>query len=241
MNDQRALPLRESNGEVNAPSWKPVIWVFPAICAIIAGSMGLIRSATALGQHWLPQQVLGTFVLAALTGLPNSITAIRLARHGSGAAVITETFNSNTINILIGLMLPALVIGQGTLSSLTLLDISCLLLLTAVAVVLAAHAGKLTRKQGIVLIGSVFRVCRSLDLDIHERLASPDPREYDVVGSDLKPPCRNYIVHESVWSNMNGKELAPDSLWRLEPICEIGWFMDLIPPNPNIRNTETAP
>lgn len=156
VNDQRALQKRESSGEVNVSSWKPVIWVFPAICAIIAGSTGLIRSASALGQHWLPQPVLGTFVLAALTGLPNSIAAIRLARHGSGAAVITETFNSNTINILVGLMLPALVIGQGILSSLTLLDISCLLLLTTVAVVLAAHAGKLTRKQGIVLIALYF-------------------------------------------------------------------------------------
>lgn len=95
-------------------------------------------------------------MLAALTGLPNSITAIRLARKGSGAAAITETFNSNTINILVGLLLPALVVGQGVLTSLTMLDIFSLLILTSVAVVLAARAGKLTRKQGIVLIALYF-------------------------------------------------------------------------------------
>ncbi len=156
VNDQRALQKRESRGEVSVSSWEPVVWIFPAVCAIIAGSMGLIRSATALGQHWLPQPILGTFVLAALTGLPNSITAIRLARKGSGAAAITETFNSNTINILVGLLLPALVVGQGVLTSLTMLDIFSLLILTAVAVVLAARAGKLTRKQGIVLIALYF-------------------------------------------------------------------------------------
>ncbi len=26
----------------------------------------------------------------------------------------------------------------------------------------------------------------------------PDPAKHDGFGSDLKPPCRNYIIHESV-------------------------------------------
>lgn len=67
----------------------------------------------------MPQPVLGTFVLAGLKGLPNSFTAIRLARHGKGSAVISETFNRNTINILVGLALPALVLGPGSLNALT--------------------------------------------------------------------------------------------------------------------------
>ncbi|MDQ2947809.1 MAG: hypothetical protein M3Y27_18055, partial [Acidobacteriota bacterium] len=151
-NQQRQRRKAESGGESTAKSWRPVFWIVPAIGAIVLGSTGLIRGATALGQHWLPHPVLGTFVLAGLTGLPNSFTAIRLARHGKGSAVITETFNSNTINILLGLALPALVVGQGSLNALTLLDLLWLLLLTAVAVVLTAHAGKLTRKQGTLLI-----------------------------------------------------------------------------------------
>jgi cation:H+ antiporter len=152
VNDLRVRQRSEPEGEVIVTSWKPVLWVLPAICLVVAGSIGLIRSATALGQGWLPQPVLGTFVLAALTGLPNSVTAVRLARHGRGAAVITETFNSNTINIMVGLMLPTLIIGQGTLNPLTLLDIFALLLLTAIAAILTAQGGKLTRKRGIVLI-----------------------------------------------------------------------------------------
>lgn len=133
-------------------SWKPALWVLPALAAIVLGSIGLIRYATELGKGWLPQVVLGTFVLASLTGLPNSLTAVRLARHGKGSAVITETFNSNTINLLVGLLLPALIFGEGSPNRLVILDIGWLVLMTVVAVVLSAHCSKLTRNQGIILI-----------------------------------------------------------------------------------------
>ncbi len=43
-----------------------------------------------------------------------------------------------------------------------------------------------------------------------------DPAEHDVFGSNLKPPCRNYIIHESVCStaNMSGKEADGTPSWR---------------------------
>ena len=143
---------RAAQDKRNAQSWKPAFWILPALAAIVLGSIGLIKYATALGQGWLPQAVLGTFVLASLTGLPNSLTAVRLARSGNGAAVITETFNSNTINLLIGLLLPALMFGEGSPNPLVILDICWLVLMTVVAVVLSARSSKLTRNQGIALI-----------------------------------------------------------------------------------------
>ncbi len=54
---------RESQGDVHKQSWKPALWVAPAIAAIVLGSIGLVKSATALGQGWLPDAVLGTFIL----------------------------------------------------------------------------------------------------------------------------------------------------------------------------------
>lgn len=149
---QRERKDRAIRKEQEEQSWKPALWVLPALAVIVLGSIGLIKYATVLGHGWLPEAVLGTFVLASLTGLPNSLTAVRLARNGNGAAVITETFNSNTINLLVGLLLPALIFGEGSPDQLVLFDIGALVLTTMVAVVLSAHASKLTRIQGAIVI-----------------------------------------------------------------------------------------
>ncbi len=78
-------------------SWRRAWLIIPALAVIVLGSIGMVKYASAIGKGWLPDAVLGTFVLASLTGLPNAFTAVRLARRGKGAAVITETFiNSNT-------------------------------------------------------------------------------------------------------------------------------------------------
>ncbi|MDQ6680392.1 MAG: hypothetical protein M3Y67_05440, partial [Pseudomonadota bacterium] len=151
-NQQQRRRDRESQAGPDRRSWKPALWIAPALAAIVVGSIGLVRSATALGQGWLPHAVLGTFVLASLTGLPNALTAVRLARSGRGTAVITETFNSNSINILVGLLLPAMIVGQAAPGGLVILDLCWLVLMTVTAVVLSAHASMLTRRQGIALI-----------------------------------------------------------------------------------------
>ncbi len=143
---------RVSHPESRKQSWKPAWLIIPALALIVLGSIGMVNYATAIGHGWLPDAILGTFVLASLTGLPNTFTAVRLARHGKGAAVITETFNSNTINILVGLLLPALILGQGTPSSPAILDLSWLVLMTLLAILLSASSGKLTRNQGILLL-----------------------------------------------------------------------------------------
>lgn len=143
---------KSPTGEGDGQSWKAAFLILPALAVIVAGSIGLIHYATILGRGWLPEAVLGTFVLASLTGLPNSLTAVRLARNGNGAAVITETFNSNTINLLVGLLVPALVFGEGSPKPLVILDICWLVVMTVTAVVLSARCSKLTRNQGIALI-----------------------------------------------------------------------------------------
>lgn len=49
------------------------------------------------------QIVIGTVVLAGLTGLLNVLASVRLARRGRGSPVVSEPFNSNTVNILVGI------------------------------------------------------------------------------------------------------------------------------------------
>lgn len=53
----------------------------------------------------------GHAVLAALISIPNVIAAVKPAQEGRRVAVVSESLNSNTVNILAGICLRALVVG----------------------------------------------------------------------------------------------------------------------------------
>ena len=103
-----------------------------------------MRSTLSLADAWgVPHDLVGVFVLAGLTGLPNAYAAARLALQGRGPQVVSEAFNSNTINLLVGIGLPALVIGLGRTGHNVPLDLAWLLGLTVL--VLLARQGGLSR------------------------------------------------------------------------------------------------
>ena len=125
----------------------------PALASIVLASVGMIRSAVALAEQWgVPHIIVGTLILATLTGVPNLIAAIRLARHGRGSAVVTESLNSNTFNLVAGVALPALLLGLGAMSRLTTLATWWLLAMTAVTVALAGRKNGLQRRDGAAII-----------------------------------------------------------------------------------------
>lgn len=102
------------------PSYADMLGVFLALVSIVLASIGLVRSAIILGAHSkIPKPVLGTILLAALTGVPNAVTGAQLALRGRGSAVLSEALNSNTLNLIAGASIPVLVLGMGTLSSRT--------------------------------------------------------------------------------------------------------------------------
>jgi Ca2+/Na+ antiporter len=101
----RDMPRQENSVKVFAR-------LFGALVLIVLGSTALVRSTTRLTAGWLPHYMLGTVVLAVLTGIPNLYTATRLARRRRGSAVMTEAMNSNSLNILAGLAIPSLVFGS---------------------------------------------------------------------------------------------------------------------------------
>jgi cation:H+ antiporter len=126
--------------------------VVPALAAVIGGAYAMVASAQSLGDRWDVSDVLiGTIVLAALTGIPNVIAAVRLALHGRGAACVSESFNSNNANILVGLCVPALVLGLGSPSGIETFAAWAMVGMTALAVALS-FGGGLTRREGIGII-----------------------------------------------------------------------------------------
>ena len=133
----------------------PMLVIPPAVAAIVLGSIGMVHSALILGDRWgLPDAVVGAVLLAVLTSLPNAYTGIRLGRARRGAALVSETMNSNTINLVGGLAIPALFVTVGGFSALAVVDFSWLLLMTAVAVLLLARRIGMGMRGGILLVAA---------------------------------------------------------------------------------------
>jgi cation:H+ antiporter len=103
-----------------------------ALAGVVGGSFVMVRQALA-AQPWLhlSSVVLGTIVLAALTSLPNLWVALHFARTDRGTALFSSAMNSNSINLVGGLIVPALFIGtaaaKGSLAHFTwLIDLTLL-------------------------------------------------------------------------------------------------------------------
>ena len=129
--------------------------VIPVLTSVVVASIGLVNSAQTLGKHWgISDVVVGTLVLAALTGIPNVLASVRLARRRRGSAVVSEAFNSNSINVVIGLCLPALLVGLGGRTHTAELEAYWLLATTALAATFTYFRGGLLRWEGGVLMGA---------------------------------------------------------------------------------------
>lgn len=126
--------------------------VVPALAAVVGGAYGMVVAAQSLADRWnVADVVVGALVLAALTSIPNLIAAVRLARHGRGAACVSESLNSNNANILVGLCIPAVIVGVGSASGIEIFTACWMIGMTAIAVALGFGRG-LTRREGAVII-----------------------------------------------------------------------------------------
>lgn len=143
---------RDPRGRASASlvSWLSLV---PLIFAIVAGSLGTVSATVWLAARFSVSHVIaGTLVIAGLTGIPNAIAALRLAQRGRGEAVETECFNSNTLNLVFGLCLPALLTGLGAPTTRTFFALAWLGGMTIVAVFLLSGRGGLRRGGGGALM-----------------------------------------------------------------------------------------
>ncbi len=77
------------------PSYADLLGIVPALVSIVLGSIGMVNMATSLSRQWkLANAITGMLILAVLTGIPNIVTAVQLARRGRGSAVLSEALNS---------------------------------------------------------------------------------------------------------------------------------------------------
>lgn len=131
----------------------PALMLLPALAIIVVGSFGMVDSALNLAHRWsVPDVIVGILVLAILTSIPNAFTAARLAFQRRGAAVVSETLNSNTTNLVFGIAVPALFVSLGSTAALTKFSLGWLMLMTLVAIALFARRGGVTRSGGLAIL-----------------------------------------------------------------------------------------
>jgi cation:H+ antiporter len=124
-----------------------------ALALIVAGSVGAVRAATDLAHAWsIPDTLVGVIVLAILTSLPNAWTGVRFGLQQRGSALMSETLNSNSINIVAGLALPAALGSLASFSNLDVFDLAWLLGMTALALLLFGRRGGAGRSAGALLV-----------------------------------------------------------------------------------------
>jgi cation:H+ antiporter len=104
--------------EADHPLARALAVMAAGLIGIVVGSVVMVDTALVVADHvGVSRAFVGIVVLGVLTSLPNAYTAIRLARMQRGDATVSETMNSNTINLVAGVLIPAVVLGAGAVAS----------------------------------------------------------------------------------------------------------------------------
>ena len=123
------------------------------LALIVAGSLGMVQAALTLGDKWgIAPGVVGALILGPLTSLPNALTGVRLGRARRGAALVTETLNSNTINLVAGVALPSLFVTLTAKSGKDQLDLALLAVAMVATVALLAPRKGMGRAGAAVIV-----------------------------------------------------------------------------------------
>ncbi|HEY5988467.1 MAG TPA: hypothetical protein VIV12_19125, partial [Streptosporangiaceae bacterium] len=121
----------------------------------VAASIVMERAGSGMGSYYrVPEIVTGGLVLAAVTSLPNAVAAVFLAARGRGAATLSTALNSNALNVIAGLLLPAVVTGLGAPSGEDTLIAVWYFGLTIVSLAFAYRDRGLRRSAGALIIGA---------------------------------------------------------------------------------------
>ena len=140
--------IRPSRGR-----WPDAVTAAAALVIVVAASVTMERAATNLGvRYGVPQIITGGLVLAAVTSLPNAVAAVYLAGRGRGAATLSTALNSNTLNVVAGLLIPGALLGLGTPSGQAGLVTAWYVGLTLAVLALAYCYRGLSRHSGTAII-----------------------------------------------------------------------------------------
>ena len=150
-------------------TWRDAAAAMAALIAVVGASAVMEVAATAAGRrHAVPDIVTGGLVLAVVTSLPNAVSAVYLARRGRGAAVLSTALNSNAINVVAGLLIPASLAGLGPRSGQGTLVAAWYAGLTVLALALAFRGRGLGRASGTAIIAGYLAFVTALIVTVEQ-------------------------------------------------------------------------
>jgi cation:H+ antiporter len=143
-----AVAIRPERGDR-----RDVLVALAALVVVVGASVAMEELATTMGERlgW-SQIVVGGLILAAVTSLPNLVAAVYLASRGRGAATLSEAFNSNVFNVIVGLLLPGAILGIAAEAGSGLLVAFAYAAMTCLALTIAFRGHGLSRAAGWIII-----------------------------------------------------------------------------------------
>jgi cation:H+ antiporter len=148
-------------------TWHDGLAAAGALIVVVGASTTMELAATALGRRYAVADIItGGLVLAVVTSLPNAVTAVYLARRGRGAAVLSTALNSNAINVLAGLLVPASLAGLGPRSGQSTLVAAWYAGLTVLALAFAYRDRGLGRVAGAAIIAGYLAFVVALVISV---------------------------------------------------------------------------
>ncbi len=155
-------------------TWRDAVAAATALAVVVGASTVMEVAATDVGrQYAVPGIVTGGLVLAVVTSLPNATSAVYLARRGRGAAVLSTALNSNAINVVAGLLIPASLAGSGPRSGQGVLVAAWYAGLTVLALALAYRGRGLVRAAGAAVIAGYLAFVTALVITVEQGTVRP--------------------------------------------------------------------
>src|SRR6516162_6189565 len=155
-------------------TWRDAVAATAALVAVVGASTVMEVAATNVGHRYaVADIIIGGLVLAVVTSLPNAVSAVYLARRGRGAAVLSTALNSNAINVVAGLLIPASLAGLGPASGQGTLVAAWYAGLTVLALALAYRGRGLGRAAGAAIIAGYLAFVTALIITVEQGAVRP--------------------------------------------------------------------
>lgn len=125
------------------------------LALIVGGGSLLVNAAVAIaGQLGVSDTVIGLTVVAVGTSLPELVTSAAAAWRRQGDIALGNVLGSNIYNILFIGGLTGAIAPTGVPASIMAFDLWVLLAVSVVVMLLAFSGGRLSRKEGLVLVAA---------------------------------------------------------------------------------------
>jgi cation:H+ antiporter len=215
--DELAEAIRPRPG-----SWRDGLAAIAALCAVVGASTTMELAATAVGREYgVADIVTGGLVLAVVTSLPNAVSAVYLAMRGRGAAVLSTALNSNAINVVAGLLIPASITGLGPRSGQGVLVAAWYAGLTVLALVFAYRGRGLGRVPGAVIIAGYLAFVTALAFTVAQDGVRPAVAVFPAAVITVAGAVLLTWPPGWLWSR-RAALASPGSWWRRESLLP-GW------------------